>query len=152
VAGPVQDLDSGFWPGHRVLTGSSSLDRVAGSIPILLKKSKRRCFSKKKIQRVATWFLTGFCRINPPDRPSHDFFYFFINPIQFQSRICHIPDRPTRGGFQNYIPIWLTFNLCINYTKFTGIRKLHSINSRFNQLPCRPKSLWKILGYFLIIR
>jgi len=73
--GPVKGPGSGFWPGHRV-----------GWInPYFLKNSKQRHFSKKKnkSQRVATEFLTGFCRVNPSGRLGHTgswLFLFFLQP------------------------------------------------------------------------
>jgi hypothetical protein len=64
--GPVQGPGSGFWPGHRVLAGS------AGSIPILKKiQNGVVLVKKKKSQRVATRFLTGFCRVAGQPAGSH---------------------------------------------------------------------------------
>ena len=59
------------------------------------KNSKWRRFSKKKKQK-STDFLLGFagstCRVGRVT-PGHDFFYFFINPVWFQSRIGWISGR-----------------------------------------------------------
>jgi hypothetical protein len=83
------------------LTRSSSFDQVtgsAGSISILKKIQNGVVLIKirNKNQRVAT----GFCRVNPPDRPGHDFSYFFINPARFQPQVGRVPDRPARPGFK----------------------------------------------------
>jgi hypothetical protein len=96
VAGLVQGPGSGFWPGHRV-----------GRVNLYFKKnSKRRRFSKKKnnSQRVATGFLTGFCRVNPPGRPGHIkswLILFFHQPDPIPT-----PGRPGRAGLSFKTMIW----------------------------------------------
>ena len=67
VVGPVQNLDSGFWPDHQVLIWSLGIDRIAGSagsILFFLKKSKRRRFSKRKTKKKVNGFEAGSCRVN----------------------------------------------------------------------------------------
>jgi hypothetical protein len=63
------------------------------------KNSKRRCFSKKK--QKSTGFLPGFAgstwrggRVTS----GHDFFFFFINPVRFQSWIGWVPGRPANSS------------------------------------------------------
>jgi hypothetical protein len=67
---------------------------------LFFKKIQNEVVLVKKNQRVATEFLTGFCRVNRVGwvTPGHDFSNFFINPARFQSRV----DPPGRAGFQNY--------------------------------------------------
>jgi hypothetical protein len=78
------------------LTGS------AGSIPILKKIQNDVVFVKKnknknKSQRVATGFLTGFCRVSRVT-PGHGLCNFFINPARFQPRVGRVPGRPAGPG------------------------------------------------------
>jgi hypothetical protein len=62
-------------------------------------KSKQRCFSKKnKNKRVATRFLIGFCRANPPGHTGFFPSLFFFNPARFQSWV----DPPGQAKFQNH--------------------------------------------------
>jgi len=79
--------------GFRVLTGSPGQS-------LFFKKVQNKVVLVKKNQRVATEFLTGFCRVNRVGwvTPGHDFSNFFINPARFQPRV----DPPGRAGFQNY--------------------------------------------------
>ena len=80
------------------------------SIFFLKKISKRRRFSKKnKNQRVATGFLTGSCRVNPPDQPGYTGFFlslFFVQPglVLAASR----PAKPNRVLKLCFYPIFLT--------------------------------------------
>jgi hypothetical protein len=48
------------------------------SIVFYKKKLKQRYFSKKKNQLVVIEFLTGSCRINPPDHNEFFLFLFFL--------------------------------------------------------------------------
>jgi len=92
VAGPVQDLSFGFWPGHRV-----------GQVNLYFKKNSKRCrFSKTKnkktkVNELQTGFWPGFAgSIRQVGRviPDRDFFYFFFNPTRV--------DPSGRARFQNY--------------------------------------------------
>jgi hypothetical protein len=81
--GPVQGSGSGS-PGFERVTGSPE------SIPILLKKSKRRHFSKKKVNGLQPGFLPGFAG-------SHQVMTF---PIFSSTQPGSNPG--SRAGFQNY--------------------------------------------------
>jgi hypothetical protein len=90
MAGSVQDRGSGFWPGHRV-------SRVN---PYLKKNSKRRHFSKKKVNGLQP----GFDQVLPGHTGSWVFLFFF-NPARFKPRVGRVPGRPAGPGqtrFQNY--------------------------------------------------
>jgi len=106
--GLVQGPGSGFWSGR------------PGQF-LFQKNSKRHHFSKKnKSQRVATGFLTGFCRVNWVTEstgrvvPGHDFFYFFFNSARFQPRIGRVLGQPTGPG--RILKLWLelTMIMCHN--------------------------------------
>jgi len=81
VAGPVQGLDSGFWPDQ-----------------FFFKKNSKRCRFNKKKQK-STVCNRVFDRVTP------GFFlsYFFFNPAQFQSRVSWVLDRSARPGFKTML-------------------------------------------------
>jgi hypothetical protein len=91
--GPVQGPGSGFWPGHRVDRVNFYFKKIQNDIVLVKKKTS---------QRVATGFLTGFCRVTGSAcrvgrvTPGHDFSNFFINPVRFQLRIGRVPGWPAR--------------------------------------------------------
>jgi hypothetical protein len=86
----VSDFDRAnrFWPGQRVLTGSTGFDRVVGTI--LFFKSKRRRFRKKtKVNGLQLSFLLGLAEsTGSPGQPT--------GSAGFRG------DPPGRAGFQSY--------------------------------------------------
>jgi hypothetical protein len=83
--GPVQNLDSRFWPGR------------PGQF-LFLKKSKRRRFDKKKINKLQSSFWPGFAGSSRQVILSHKLFLFFLQPGPVP-----IPDRPAWSGFKTMI-------------------------------------------------
>jgi hypothetical protein len=109
VAGPVQGSCSRFWSGHP----------VARVNPYFLKNQNDVILVKKnKSQRVATGFLTGFCRVTG----SHWVMTFPIfsatrpgsSPRSARSRV----DLPGRAEFQNDGQ-----STMILYIQLNGVRK-----------------------------
>ena len=91
VAGPVQDMSSGFWPGYRIV-----------QVNFFFKKIKTTCKIKNKNQQVATGF---FDRVLPgqPARPHRVFlFHVFFQPDPIPAPIQPDPGSIRRAGFKNY--------------------------------------------------
>ena len=95
--GLVQDSGSGFWLGHWVVRVNS------------LKKNQNDVVLVKKSQRVATGFLTRFCRVKRIVGSTRlvswvtlGFFFpcFFFNPVQLQPQIGRLPDRHAEPSFK----------------------------------------------------
>jgi hypothetical protein len=80
-----------LWPYHTnhiilkllllLFLGFDRATRSPGSILSFLNQNDVILVKKHKSQRVATGFLTGSCRINPP---GFFFLYFFFNSARFQ--------------------------------------------------------------------
>jgi len=93
-------LNPARWPA-RSKARVPGFDRVGRVNSYLKKNSKRRRFSKKKSQRVAIGFLTGFCKVNRVIRstrrvsrvtPGHGLCYFL------STRSSSSPGSTLRAG------------------------------------------------------
>jgi len=77
VVGLVQGPGSGFWPGHRVGWVNLYFKKIQNYV-VLIKKTK--------VNGLQSSFARSTRRVGRIT-PGHDFFYFFINSVWFQSRV-----------------------------------------------------------------
>ena len=82
VAGPVQGLGSGFWPGHQVARVNS----------FFKKKSKWRHFSKKKMSISYNQVFDRVLSGQPARQPGHT--GFFLSLFFLQPGLVSAPNRP----------------------------------------------------------
>ena len=82
VAGSVQDPGSGFWPGRP--DQSLILKKIQNGVVLVKKKTK------------VNGLQPGFD--GSTESPGPDFFYFFISPAWFQSRVGRISGWPAEPG------------------------------------------------------
>jgi len=84
-----------IWWSTRLKTQVPGFDRVTRVNFNFFKKSKRRCFSKKKQKSTGCNWV--FDQVLPGQMgrrvtPGFNFLYCFLNLVQFQSRVGRVPD------------------------------------------------------------
>jgi len=108
--GPVQGPSFGFWPGHRV-----------SRVNLYLKKnSKRRRFSKKKVNGLQS----GFARSPGQPARSAESYRVMTFPIFSSTQPSSSPGSagswvgpPGRAGFKNYVPNQMCCHICFQLPK-----------------------------------